>query len=78
VAISSVGIWLFCYLVMRGVKEAAVINRIVTFAKVIPIVVFVVIAIVAFKADVFTANFWGGDGTISWTSLFAQAKGRAF
>lgn len=75
VAISSVGIWLFCYLVMRGVKQAAVINRIVTVAKVIPIVVFIVIAIVAFKADVFTANFWGGDGTISWTSLFAQAKG---
>ena len=75
VAVSSVGIWLFCYLVLRGVKEAAVINRVVTVAKVIPIAVFIVIALVAFKADVFTANFWGGNGTYSWTSLFEQAKG---
>lgn len=75
VAISSVGIWAFCFLVLRGVKEAAVINRVVTVAKVIPIAVFIVIALVAFQADVFTANFWGGDGRYSWTSLFEQAKG---
>jgi len=47
----------------------------VTVAKVIPIAVFIVIALVAFQADVFTANFWGGDGRYSWTSLFEQAKG---
>ncbi len=37
VAISSVGIWAFHFLVLRGVKEAAGINRIVTIAKVIPL-----------------------------------------
>src|SRR3954465_10485032 len=34
VALSSLGIWAFCVLIMRGVKEAAAINRIVTIAKV--------------------------------------------
>ena len=75
VILSSIGVWLFFYLIMRGVKEAAVINRIVTYAKVIPILVFIVIAIIAFKGGVFADNFWGGDGNYSWTSLFEQAKG---
>lgn len=75
VVISSVGVWLFFYLILRGVKEAAIINRIATFAKVIPILMFIVIVVIAFEADVFTGNFWGGNGNYSWTSLFEQAKG---
>ncbi|HNP13028.1 MAG TPA: basic amino acid/polyamine antiporter [Mycobacterium sp.] len=75
VLLSSAGVWLFFYLIMRGVKEAAVINRIVTYAKVVPILVFIVIAVIAFKGGVFADNFWGGDGNYSWTSLFEQAKG---
>ncbi len=72
---SSVGVWLFFYLILRGVKEAAVINRIATVAKVVPILVFIVIALIAFKGGVFADNFWGGDGNYSWSSLFEQAKG---
>ena len=64
VVVSLVGVWLFCYLVSRGVKDAAVINYIVTVAKVVPILVFIVIAIIAFKADVFADNFWGGYGVL--------------
>ncbi|MGK2882292.1 MAG: amino acid permease, partial [Mycobacterium sp.] len=75
VVVSSIGVWLFFYLILRGVKEAAIINRIATFAKIVPILMFIVIAVIAFKADVFTGNFWGGDGNYSWASLFEQAKG---
>ena len=75
VVVSSIGVWLFVYLILRGVKEAAIINRIATFAKIIPILMFIVIVVIAFKADVFTGNFWGGDGNYSWSSLFEQAKG---
>ncbi|KWX59102.1 basic amino acid/polyamine antiporter [Mycobacterium sp. NAZ190054] len=75
VVVSSLGVWLFFYLILRGVKEAAIINRIATIAKVVPILMFIVITAIAFKADVFTGNFWGGDGNYSWTSLFEQAKG---
>jgi len=62
VAVSSVGIWLFHFLVLRGTKEAAAINKIVTIAKIIPLIVFLVLVIFFFKADVFVANLWGGTG----------------
>jgi arginine:ornithine antiporter/lysine permease len=74
VIVSLVGVWLFCFLVLRGVKDAAVINYIVTVAKVVPILVFIVIAIIAFKADVFADNFWGGEG-YSLSSIWDQATG---
>ena len=62
VAVSSVGIWLFHFLVLRGTKEAAAINKIVTVAKIIPLIVFLVLVIFFFKTDVFVANLWGGTG----------------
>jgi len=64
VAVSSVGIWAFHFLVLRGTKEAAAINKIVTIAKVIPLLVFLVLAIFAFKPDVFAGNLWGGTGLV--------------
>ena len=73
VAISSVGIWAFHFLVLRGVKEAAGINKIVTIAKVIPLLLFVVLAIFYLKPDVFMANLWGGEDT-SYGNLFEQIK----
>jgi hypothetical protein len=76
VVCSSIGVWLFQLLILRGVKEAAIINRIATIAKVVPILMFIVIviAVVAFKADYFGENLWGG-GDRSFSSIFEQAKG---
>jgi arginine:ornithine antiporter/lysine permease len=70
IALSSVGLWAFFLLVRRGVKEAAAINRVVTVAKVIPILVFVLLAVFAFDPQVFAAN-WGGEG---YGSLFDQVR----
>lgn len=75
VVVSAVGVWLFAALVMRGVKDAAVINYIVTVAKVLPILVFIVIAIVAFEAGVFADNFWGDAGGYSFSAIWDQATG---
>jgi arginine:ornithine antiporter/lysine permease len=72
VAASTVGVWGFFYLVQRGVRDAAVVNRVVTVAKVIPIIAFVVIALVALDAGVFADNF-RGDADLG--SLFSQVKG---
>jgi len=72
VVLSSVGLWLFFALISRGVKEAAAINRIVTVAKVVPIIVFVVLALVYLKPSVFADNFGGADYA---GSLFNQVKG---
>lgn len=74
VAISSVFVWGFYLLIMRGVKEAAGINAIVTAAKIIPLLLFVVVVIFAFKPDVFIGNLTGGYD-IGGESLFGQVQG---
>ncbi|MCP3710272.1 basic amino acid/polyamine antiporter [Paraburkholderia sp. CNPSo 3274] len=56
IIVASVGIWLFHFLILRGVKQAAFINTVVTFAKVIPIVVFIVILLFVFKYGTFHLN----------------------
>jgi arginine:ornithine antiporter / lysine permease len=71
VALSTVGIWAFAWLVLRGTKEAAAINRIVTVAKIIPILFFVVLSAFLLDWDVFTDNLTG-DGL---GSVFEQVRG---
>ena len=62
VLVSSVAVWAFHFMILRGVKQAAAINTVVTVAKIVPILVFIVILIGAFQARYFSANFWGGEG----------------
>jgi len=71
IVVASVGIWLFHFMILRGVQQAAAINKIVTIAKVIPIVVFIIIVAFAFKMDLFRFNFYGGDLT---NGVFEQVK----
>lgn len=69
VALSSLGIWAFAALVLRGTKDAAAINTIVTIAKVIPIAVFVVISVFYLDLDVFRENLSGtGLGSL-WNQV---------
>ncbi|MEU3267860.1 basic amino acid/polyamine antiporter [Streptomyces bacillaris] len=72
VMVSSVGLWGFFLLIRRGVKEAAAINRIVTVAKIVPIVFFVILALFYFEPSVFADNFGGTDYA---GSLFDQVRG---
>ncbi|MFC0228924.1 amino acid permease [Serratia aquatilis] len=59
VLVASVILWGFHILLLRGVKSAAAINTIATVAKILPIILFVVVLIFAFKGDMFALNFWG-------------------
>jgi arginine:ornithine antiporter/lysine permease len=61
IAAASVLLWSVHFLILRGIREAAALNTIATFAKIIPISLFIVIVIFAFKADLFALNFWGGE-----------------
>ncbi len=72
VAVSSVGLWGFFLLIRRGVKEAAAINRIVTVAKIVPILFFVVLALFFFEPSVFADNF---SGTAEAGTVFDQVRG---
>ena len=50
ILVASVGIWLFHFMILRGTQQAAFINSIVTVAKVVPILVFIVMLIVRLQA----------------------------
>ncbi|MGE7993589.1 arginine-ornithine antiporter [Pseudomonas sp. NPDC089554] len=56
---ASVLLWAVHFLVLRGIKEAAFINLVTTVAKVVPLALFALICLFAFKLDVFTADIWG-------------------
>jgi arginine:ornithine antiporter/lysine permease len=56
---ASILLWVLHFLVLRGIKEAAFINTVTTIAKLLPLALFIVIAAIAFKLDVFTTDFWG-------------------
>lgn len=73
VATSSVLLWAAHSLILRGIRQAAALNAIVTVAKLLPILIFVLLVLVAFDADVFRGNFWGSEDVVS-SSLGAQVR----
>ncbi|MGY1804872.1 basic amino acid/polyamine antiporter [Blastococcus sp. SYSU D00922] len=73
VALGTAGVWFFHSLIARGVRDAAVINRIVTVFKILPILVFVVVLFIAFDAGVFADN-WIATGYGDLGSLDEQIR----
>jgi arginine:ornithine antiporter / lysine permease len=59
IAAASVLLWVMHFMILRGVHGAAVLNAITTVAKVLPLLVFLAFAVLAFQMPVFTADFWG-------------------
>src|SRR5699024_9350159 len=72
IVLSTAGLWLFFLLVRRGIKEATAINRIVTVATLVPIIVFILLAIFVLDPAAFAANWKGADYA---GSLFQQVRG---
>lgn len=70
---SSITLWIIHWLILRGIKEAAFINQLTTIAKVVPIVLFIIIALFAFKFDIFTKDFWAVGSDLG--SVLTQIKG---
>ncbi|MFT5871405.1 MAG: arginine:ornithine antiporter/lysine permease [Clostridium sp.] len=72
---ASIFMWSLTFIVNRGVEDAAVINTVVTIFKLIPIFLFIVIGIIAFKVDLFTYHFWGNVSTnFNFSDVFTQVK----
>jgi len=72
-----VALWVTHILCFMGVRTAAFVNTIITLAKLIPILFFVVIAVVFFRSEVFQQGFWGPVGLANIAtqikdSLFGQ------
>lgn len=55
----SLIIWGFNFLVLKGVKQASIVNNIGTIIKVVPLLLFIVIMAFLFHFDKFDLNFWG-------------------
>lgn len=70
---ASVLLWAIHFLVLAGVRQAAVVNLIVTVAKIAPIVLFVGIVAVAFKVEVYKADLTG-LGNADLGSIMNQVK----
>jgi arginine:ornithine antiporter / lysine permease len=69
ILLASVVLWVVHALTLRGVHSAALVNTVVTIAKVVPIVTFIAIAAVGFKAGIFSADIWGHSTQIDGASL---------
>lgn len=50
--------WFMVFLASRGAKESATLNIMGTIAKGIPILTFIIVCLVLFNPQIFTADFW--------------------
>lgn len=70
---ASILLWIIHFLILAGIRQAAIVNTIVTVAKIAPVVLFIGIVGVAFKLHVWTLDFTGfGNATLG--SIAAQVK----
>jgi arginine:ornithine antiporter/lysine permease len=73
-------IWIITVLIIHGVEEASFLNMIGTICKVVPLILFVIIVAISFKADLFSSVFWGNvsssltAGTVTG-SVWTQVQG---
>lgn len=73
IIVSLIGIWLFHFMILRGVEQATFINTIVTVAKIVPLIVAILAFIFFFNYTQFSENFFGGVGMPEKT-LVAQVR----
>ena len=59
VAGASVVLWVVHAMVLRGIQGAVMLNAVVTLAKVVPLLLFIVLVALAFQVQTFTFDFWG-------------------
>lgn len=70
----SILIWGFNAIVLKGIKQASIINLIGTIAKIIPLLFFIVVTMIFFHADKFSFDFWG-ENEKALGSLAKQIEG---
>jgi arginine:ornithine antiporter/lysine permease len=59
IAGASVVLWSIHFMVLRGIQGAAVLNAVVTLAKIVPLLLFIALVAMAFQVDTFRLDFWG-------------------
>ncbi|MGV7212299.1 basic amino acid/polyamine antiporter [Bradyrhizobium sp. UFLA05-112] len=74
IAAASVLLWGVHVLVLRGIKGATTLNTIATYAKIVPILAFITVAIFAVDAERLSQSFWGTDEP-ALADVFTQVRG---
>lgn len=72
----SLLIWVFNFVVLRGVRQAAILNVVGTIGKLVPLAFFIIVLVFSFHMDKFDFNFWGkmAESGKSLGGLGAQLK----
>lgn len=70
---ATVLLWGCHAIVLHDLKTAVLVNGIATVLKIIPIIVFIGVAVVGFRADIFALNAWG-DEAPTLPALGAQVR----
>ncbi|MDQ0509849.1 basic amino acid/polyamine antiporter [Ancylobacter amanitiformis] len=73
IIVSLAGIWLFHFMILRGVEQATFVNMVVTIAKIVPLIVAILAFVFFFNYAQFSENFFGGVGMPEKT-LLAQVR----
>lgn len=75
-ACGSLIIWGFNFLVLKGIKQATIVNLIGTIAKIVPLLLFILVMAFVFNTSKFSFDFWGENliGGVKLGSLSAQIK----
>lgn len=58
IILGSVMLWGCHFMILHGIKSASFVNIIVTVAKIIPIILFLIIVLLSFKLHIFEHDFW--------------------
>lgn len=56
--LGSLLLWIYHYVISKGIRNASIINAVVTVAKVVPLVLVIIFGIIVFKFNLFTAANW--------------------
>jgi arginine:ornithine antiporter / lysine permease len=59
VAGASILLWSLHWMILRGMRTAARANALTTVAKIVPLLLFIGLVIVAFRRETFAVGFWG-------------------
>ncbi|MEW9095754.1 MAG: amino acid permease [Clostridiaceae bacterium] len=75
--LGSALLWSYYFIIRRGIKEAGVLNVIITIAKVIPLILVIIFGILAFKGEIFYVPNWQNvlASTGEATSIGKQVSG---
>nr|WP_326491128.1 basic amino acid/polyamine antiporter [Achromobacter deleyi] len=75
VLVSSLLLWSTHFAILRGIRQAAGMNTVVTIAKIVPIAIFIVVAALAVDLDVLRQNIMEGQSGDGKGTLLEQVRG---